>query len=100
MKNRETREVVRFIIKALIYLICFIMCINLIMPHYVIICIVVASILNYIVDEIPALDPDELLYEKLRQDPWKMFQEASAKAQEENRKRHEEEAKIYEDINK
>lgn len=102
MENRNTRAFIRFLVKIGVFFIVWCIYRGIVggdlIPNWrtenitpvILIGVFIIGIVNAVVDEIPALDPDEILYAKLRQGTYKMFQEASARAQEEIKQRHEE----------
>lgn len=88
--NRYTRYALRLVIKIILFMVLFIIYRMAIMKGDIInittlgidimIGVVIASLINAIIDEIPSLDPDKELYDKLRQGTLKMFDEAIEKA--------------------
>lgn len=88
--NRYTRYALRLVIKIILFMVLFIIYRMVIMKGDIIniatlgidimIGVVIASLINAIIDEIPSLDPDKELYDKLRQGTLKMFDEAIEKA--------------------
>lgn len=87
--NKETRIALRIVIEIISVIILFIIYRVVIMkgPIFYIptlgldiaIGAVIAGLVNGIVDEIPALDPDKELYEKLSKGPHALFQETREK---------------------
>lgn len=87
--NRYTRYALRLVIKIILFMILFIVYRMVIMKGDIIniatlgidivVGIIIASLINAIIDEIPLLDPDKELYDKLRQGTLKMYEEAIEK---------------------
>lgn len=87
--NRYTRYALRLVIKIILFMVLFIVYRMVIMKGDIIniatlgidivVGIVIASLINAVIDEIPLLDPDKELYDKLRQGTLKMYEEAIEK---------------------
>ena len=87
--NRYTRYALRLVIKIILFMILFIVYRMVIMKGDIIniatlgidivVGIIIASLINVVIDEIPLLDPDKELYDKLRQGTLKMYEEVIEK---------------------